>query len=71
MPQTRIIIRLESIEFLCIDFRGTVAPHQVSFEVDTDFRHHGRTVRMFGRSNLDGGNQVFFAVCPQHTHWKL
>ncbi len=69
--QGGIIERAESIEILGIDFGGTVATHQLVLKEDAHFGNNSCTVRMFGCSYFNGGDEVFFSVCAQEFRWEL
>ena len=70
MCQRGIIIRTKGIEVISIGLTGTITAHQFILKEYADFRNYREAV-FFGSSNLNGGNQVFLPVRPQHTDWQL
>ena len=57
----------ENVEMFGVEFCGSVAPEQLIFEKDTDFRNQGLIV-LFGCRNFYGRNQVFFSISPNSSY---
>ena len=69
--QCGIIVRTESIKVFSVDFGCPVSSQQMVLEEDADFRNDSCSVRMFGCSYLNGGDQVLLTVSPEHTDGEL
>ena len=60
--EQRVVGRLEGVETRGVDLDAAVAAEQLRIEADAHFRHHRPPVRILGRGDLHGGDEVLLAV---------